>query len=216
MYLFSQEQELPCGPGIEWTVKGNSFHKSVMISQVSFPQIQWLMFMQESDICIDSNGNKIQIQHEYFRDEVVINGHKPDGYILRDKKNIFFEFLGEFNARHSSYITYDMNPVICLICLILVLRYSNIGYRIRPYIIDVICLGCKFHPGCCIADEQIENAVLKRHVWDNKKKWMESVGELHIMRECTWQKKLSNTPETFFPKTQIPRILLSDTKGVFS
>ena len=74
-------------------------------------------------------------------------------------------------------------------------------------------LGCKYHPDCCIADDQIENAVLKRHVWETKKKWMESVGELHIMRECIWWKKLANTPETFFPKTQIPRILLNDTKG---
>lgn len=95
MYLFSQEQDLPCGPGIEWRVKGNTFHKSVMISQISFPQIQWLMFIQESDICIDSNGSRIQIQHGYFRDEIVINGYKPDGFMLRDNRQIFFEFLGE-------------------------------------------------------------------------------------------------------------------------
>ena len=94
MYLYSQEQDLPCGPGIEWVWKGSSFYKSVMISQVSFPQIQWLMFMQESDVCVDSDGNKIQIQHGYFRDEVVINGYKPDGFLMRDNRKVFFEFLG--------------------------------------------------------------------------------------------------------------------------
>lgn len=96
MYLYSQEQNLPCGPGIEWALKGNIFKKSVMISQISFPQIQWLQCMQESDICIDSNDNRMQIQHAYFRDEIVINGYKPDGFMVRDGVNVFFEFLGEF------------------------------------------------------------------------------------------------------------------------
>ena len=94
MYLYSQEQLLPCGPGIEWTLHGNSFKKSVMISQVSFVQIQWLMCIQESDICLDSNGDRVQIQHAYFRDEVVMNGHKPDGFMVRDGTKVFFEFLG--------------------------------------------------------------------------------------------------------------------------
>ena len=94
MYLYSQKKKLPCGPGIEWTLNGNTFKKSVMISQVSFPQIQWLMSVQESDICVDSNGDRVQIQHAYYRDEVVINGHKPDGFMVRDGVQVFFEFLG--------------------------------------------------------------------------------------------------------------------------
>ena len=95
MYLYSQEQRLPCGPGIEWVLHGNSFKKSVMISQVSFVQMQWLMCIQESDICLDSNGDRVQIQHAYFHDEVVINGYKPDGFMIRDGTKVFFEFLGQ-------------------------------------------------------------------------------------------------------------------------
>ena len=76
-------------------------------------------------------------------------------------------------------------------------------------------LGCKYHPGCCIPDDQIENAKLKYHTWDTKRRWMESVGELHIMRECVWHEKLQNTPTSILPKTDIPRILLTDTKGRF-
>ena len=94
MYLYCQKKFLPCGPGIEWTLSGYSFRKSVMISQVSFVQLQWLMSMQESDICVDSDGNRVQIQHAYFNDEVVINGHKPDGFMVRDGTKVFFEFLG--------------------------------------------------------------------------------------------------------------------------
>ena len=76
-------------------------------------------------------------------------------------------------------------------------------------------LACKYHPGCCIPDAEIENAVFKHNVWNTKKQWMESVGELHVMRKCIWKDMLSKTPDTFFPKTQIPRILLNDTKGYF-
>ena len=95
MYLYAQQQELPCGPGIEWKVKGSSFVKSVMTSQVSFGQIQWLMAIQESDICVDSNGHRIQIQHAYFQGEKTLNTYKIDGYLNRDGVNVFFEFLGE-------------------------------------------------------------------------------------------------------------------------
>ena len=77
------------------------------------------------------------------------------------------------------------------------------------------CSGCKYHPGCCIPNDEIENATLKQNVWNIKKRWMESVGELHIMRECTWHEMLKCTPESVLPKTDISRILLTDTKGEF-
>ena len=96
MYLYSQEQDLPCGPGIEWTVQNNQFTKSVMVSQVSFVQIQWLMAMQATDICVDSSNNRVQMAHAYFQNEAEINGYKPDGYLKIDDSHIFFEFLGMF------------------------------------------------------------------------------------------------------------------------
>ena len=96
MYLFAQQQDLPLGPGIEWTWNKSKFRKSVMISQVSFVQIQWLQAMQETDICIDSNGFRLQIQNAYFQNEVEMNTYKVDGYIKRDGVNVFFEFLGKF------------------------------------------------------------------------------------------------------------------------
>ena len=96
MYLFSQQQDLPLGPGIEWTWNKSKFRKSVMISQISFVQIQWLQAMQETDVCIDSNGCRLQIQNGYFQNEVEMNTYKIDGYLKRDGVNVFFEFLGEF------------------------------------------------------------------------------------------------------------------------
>ena len=95
MYLYAQEQQLPLGPGIEWKLNNKTFRKSVMISQVSFVQIQWLQMVQESDICCDSNGNRIQMQNAYFQNEIEMNGYKIDGYICRDGVHVFFEFLGK-------------------------------------------------------------------------------------------------------------------------
>ena len=48
-----------------------------------------------------------------------------------------------------------------------------------------------------------------------KKHWMETNGELHVMRECEWRNIVSTTPEGLLPKTDIPRILLEDTKSKF-
>ena len=33
------------------------------------------------------------------------------------------------------------------------------------------CSGCKYHPGCCIPNDEIENATLKQNVWNIKKRW---------------------------------------------
>ena len=42
---------------------------------------------------------------------------------------------------------------------------------------------------------------------------MESVGTLYTMRECKWEAILSRTPQSLLPTTDIPRILIKDTKG---
>ena len=73
MYLYAQAQDMPLSPGILWTKNGRKFNKKVMASQMSFGQIQWLNFIQETD-CYDSNGNKIQLEHGYHQGEIEIEG----------------------------------------------------------------------------------------------------------------------------------------------
>lgn len=73
MYLYAQAQDMPLTPGILWTKKHKKYTKKVMASQMSFGQIQWLNFIQETD-CFDSNGIKIQLQHGYHQGETEIEG----------------------------------------------------------------------------------------------------------------------------------------------
>ena len=63
----------------------------------SFESLQWLNYMQESCLAlVDKNGDRVQIQHEYFRGEKSLGGFDLDGFALVDEKSLFFEFLGCF------------------------------------------------------------------------------------------------------------------------
>ena len=64
-----------------------------MADQMSFVQIQWLYYMQETQ-CFDRNGVKHTLQHGYHQGEIEFEGIKPDGYVKMDGQHFFFEFLG--------------------------------------------------------------------------------------------------------------------------
>ena len=51
-----------------------------------------------------------------------------------------------------------------------------------------ILIGCKFHPGCCIPDSQIENADKQREQWEEKSNFFNKHGVLIVMRECAWKR----------------------------
>ena len=93
MYLWSQSKNMPLTPGILWTANGSFFRKSIMAPGVSFGQVQWLMYLQVTQ-CYDSNHQKVQISHAYFRGEVNFDGHKPDGFAVIDGVKHFYEYLG--------------------------------------------------------------------------------------------------------------------------
>ena len=67
-------------------------------------------------------------------------------------------------------------------------------------------LGCKYHPGCCVPDDQIPNAEELRERWERKMKFMKSNGVPIVMRECQWN------PTDFTAETRMPRILCEDTE----
>ena len=95
MYLWSQGQLIPLTPGICWTLKNGQYYKQIMASQMSFPQIQWLQYLEQTDVCVDKNGKRHRIEHGYFRGEYEFENIKPDGYLYIDDEHLFFEFLGE-------------------------------------------------------------------------------------------------------------------------
>ena len=54
-------------------------------------------------------------------------------------------------------------------------------------------------------DDKIENAASNQKFWEQKKEYLTNRGELHVMRECHWKKKLQNMSQ--FPNTQMGHIL---------
>ena len=66
MYLWSQQQEMPLGPGLRWIRHKNGFRKFVLQGQTSFSAVQWLQYEQTK--------YQVQIQHAYHQGEKVVYG----------------------------------------------------------------------------------------------------------------------------------------------
>ena len=101
MYLWSQKQDMPLTPGLKWTRRDGYFKKETLMKGVSLTQLQWLYYLQSTDVCVDSNGTRHQIQHAYHRGEHKVGGFFIDGYLKIDDREIFFEFNGEFTLMNN-------------------------------------------------------------------------------------------------------------------
>ena len=71
-----------------------------MKAGTSLGAVQWMNYMQESDICLDSNGNRQTIESLYFQGEHKIRvGDNTileiDGYFKKDGQEYFLEYHGE-------------------------------------------------------------------------------------------------------------------------
>ena len=94
LYLYSQDQLLPLGPGVLWSKSGNYFTKKVMVSGVSRGQIEWLQWLQTQDICIDSTGRRVKIAHGMNGNEHVVSNRPVDGFFQKDGENYYLEYYG--------------------------------------------------------------------------------------------------------------------------
>ena len=97
---------MPLGPGILWTLNGQIFKKNVMKAGTSLGAVQWMNYLQESDICVDSNGNRQTIESSYFQGEHKVQIDKDtfleiDGYFKKDDHEYFLEYHGEFYSLYS-------------------------------------------------------------------------------------------------------------------
>ena len=81
-------------PGIKWTLKGQKYQKSSLCSQTSFKAVQWLYSEQESERCLDKNGNRVTMEHSYHQGEKTIFDAKLDGYAYIDNRHVVWEFNG--------------------------------------------------------------------------------------------------------------------------
>ena len=66
MYLWSQMQDMPLGPGLRWKPSKRGFFKKVLQEQTSFSAVQWLNYEQTK--------YNVQIQHAYHQGEKLVYG----------------------------------------------------------------------------------------------------------------------------------------------
>ena len=97
---------MPLGPGILWTLNGQFFKKNVMKAGTSLGAVQWMNYLQQTDICVDSNGIRKTIESSYFQGEHKVQVGKDtfleiDGYFKKDDHEYFLEYHGEFHSLYS-------------------------------------------------------------------------------------------------------------------
>ena len=86
MYLWSQEQEMPLGPGLKWIKTTRGFKKVVLQGQTSFSAVQWLQYQQTK--------YAQQIHHSYHQGEKYVYGYLVDGYAVVDGVETVWEYNG--------------------------------------------------------------------------------------------------------------------------
>ena len=106
MYQWCEDQIMPLGPGILWTLDGRYFKKRVMKAGTSLGAVQWINYMQQSDICVDSTGKRVIIQNAYYQGEAKIGKWYVDGYFKKDDHEFFLEYHGEYIFR--CYLPYGL------------------------------------------------------------------------------------------------------------
>ena len=92
MYLWSQLQPQPLTPGLRWVRNGKTFEKRIMAPNNSFGALQYLYYCQAL-LAITHPG--VNIEHQYFQGERTVHGHKVDGYVQIDGKEVVFEYNGK-------------------------------------------------------------------------------------------------------------------------
>ncbi|CAG5083743.1 Oidioi.mRNA.OKI2018_I69.PAR.g10449.t1.cds [Oikopleura dioica] len=108
LYLYAQKMLLPSTPGIRWQKIDNTvFRKSIMTSDNSLAALQWLTYIDEfSPLLVQTNGERVRLEHQYFRGEHQVLNYKIDGYACVDGQHHYFEFLGCYFHQYCV----DCNP----------------------------------------------------------------------------------------------------------
>ena len=85
---------MPTNPGLRWVLKSGKYKKSVMTDGVSLGQIQWLNYVETTELCLDLNGKRIKIESAYYRGEHKEDFALVDGYFVKQGCKYFLEYLG--------------------------------------------------------------------------------------------------------------------------
>ena len=180
MYLWSQLQVQPLTPGLRWVKNGPRFQKRILSPNSSFGALQYLYYCQAL-LAVTHPG--LNIEHQYFHGERTVYGHKVDGYVNIDGKEIVFEYNGEF--------------LVPFLVIKSVPSYTQ------------LFLGCYWH-GCKCIPNMTPKQRNRLQKWNKKAEELRSNGvEVRLMRECEWKNILPSITET---QTRMPRILKHDTE----
>ena len=110
MYLWSEEQSMPLTAGIRWLKNGAKYRKRYLGSRGSFKAVQWIYYKQAQ---FDKQGRNIQIEHQYFRGEKIIDIEEKsfhvDGYAVVDGVETIMEFNGSLSCYQQVLIPYQIN-----------------------------------------------------------------------------------------------------------
>ena len=92
MYLWSQEQDLPLGPGLLWTMVNGIFRKkSLRGPNPSLSELQWIYYEQAM---LKRSGSNVIIQHAYLHGQEKIHIYQVDGYAIIDGQPTVYEYVG--------------------------------------------------------------------------------------------------------------------------
>ena len=86
MYLWSQQQEMPLGPGLRWIPTARGFRKFVLHGQTSISAVRWLQYEQTKI--------NVQIQHAFHQGEKEVCGFNVDGFAVVDGVKTVWEYNG--------------------------------------------------------------------------------------------------------------------------
>ena len=95
MYLHAMGEPMPLSPGILWTLQNKKFTKKSLKPGVSLEALQWIYQCQQSDLCVDKNGQRKQIQHAYFQGEHSEKDFFFDGFFQKDSVKYYLEYNGK-------------------------------------------------------------------------------------------------------------------------
>ena len=95
MYLHAMGEPMPLSPGILWTLQNKKFTKKSLKPGVSLEALQWIYQCQQSDLCVDKNGQRIQIQHAYSQGEHSEKDFFFDGFFQKDSVKYYLEYNGK-------------------------------------------------------------------------------------------------------------------------
>lgn len=114
-----QKLRMPTTPGILWRKKGNGFEKMSMRHGVSFPQIQWLNYIQATaPYLTNDDGSRAIIEHGYYHGERTLQGIRKSiiYYIIH---YAFYNYIMYYaSIIHDYYITQYASIIhYCIILL---------------------------------------------------------------------------------------------------